>query len=234
MPLAETHELGTDHPLHIAVHSFFLAPPPFFSTVAACDVGVKNLGIAFIEVRGGAVHRVDLELHDIVRSSKPVTKLTIAELTESLVRHMVAHPSIMGRADELVVEIQPSNRGPCANTKMKCLSHVLQAMAVAAGVPVTFVSPKRKAGGKKKTYAQRKKASVVDTLATLEAMGQSAAVGYIRMLKKADDVCDAFQLAAAHLRGEGVEVGPAEAADDVVGGEGGAAAVRGARARGEA
>ena len=127
----------------------------------------------------------------------------------------------MARADELVVEIQPSNRGPCANTKMKCLSHVLQAIAVAAGVPVTFVSPKKKAGGKKKTYAQRKKASVVDTLAVLKSMDQSAAVGYVRMLKKADDVCDAFQLAAAYLRGKGVEVGAAEAADEVASGGGG-------------
>ena len=92
-------------------------------------------------------------------------------------------------------------------------------MACAARVPVIFGAPCK--AGKKETRVR--KASVVATLATLGAMGQTAAVGYVRMLKKSDDVCDSFQLAAAHLRGEGIEVGPPEAADEVVVGPAGGA-----------
>lgn len=101
--------------------------------------------------------------------------------------------------DAVVIEQQPAGNSFVRNSRMKIISHVIQAFFVMKCVPiVTFVSPKKKNSlyidteeKKKYTYAENKRKSIEACTHYLKNCAQDWQ-GLFQSHKKKDDLADSF------------------------------------------
>ncbi len=150
--------------------------------IAAVDPGTHNMGWCVVDEGGGAIR--DWRVVDL---SPTVKKPTIARLVEGVAAFVATvEPCI-----EVRIEQQPNQ-----NVATKVLSHVLQALFIARGVPVVrIVSPKtyKASGGALTTYSKRKKDSVDRARAMVAEDAHWAA--FYASNRKQDDLADALLLA---------------------------------------
>lgn len=126
-------------------------------------------------------------------------KVSISVLIDNLVNYLkkFEHETQLLEITGVVIEQQPP-----ANTRMKCMSHCIQAFYSARCIKNRFVSAKQThkilnmdtAGA---SYRQRKKAAVVTTTSVLAEIGTDDEQGWFRSQRKQDDLADCFLQAYA-------------------------------------
>lgn len=98
------------------------------------------------------------------------------------------------KPDIAYLENQPLGQ-MARNVKTKTLSHVMQALLIANGIPVQFVSPKKKLAGMEavSSYYDNKKFAVLATTNVLENCGLTKWLEWFQTLTgKRDDLADAL------------------------------------------
>lgn len=181
-------------------------------TVLSVDVATKTLSFAVLEIDTRASLDLDTldksqikivwwEVIDAYQEAgmSDIKKPTIADAVFAVTRTMMKRSELISTLSRAVIETQPMRRGPVSNPRSKCLSHVIQCVLVAAGVPVSFRQPTHKFGvfntnPKSLKYAARKKWAVEtaqDILLRIDDDdGKWAA--YMGGLRKKDDAADSL------------------------------------------
>ena len=147
--------------------------------VTASDFTIYQWKI--IDLMSGDVNINKASLEDLVNNSAPSIQTTILDWCK--------WPNSDLKPEIAYLELQPLGQ-MARNVKTKTLSHIFQTLLLAHGIPVQFVSPKKKlAGADLNSYAGNKKFAVDSTEKILEGEWQE----WFRSCKgKRDDLADAF------------------------------------------
>jgi hypothetical protein len=142
--------------------------------VLSLDIGWRHLGCAQLHVELDSLAIEKWEIKDILTdSSINVNTSTTEELVkESSVKLSLAIEEwTFWKPDVAYLESQPLGQ-MARNVKTKTLSHIIQALLIAKGIRVQFVSPKKKLAGISKetiaSYSNNKKFAVVSCIELLE------------------------------------------------------------------
>lgn len=167
--------------------------------VLSVDIGWRHLAFAQMVVTNDALSIEAWEIVDLIAdASVNVNEAT----TEDLVR--LAMPALAvvvrrwaaAKPDVAYLESQPLGQ-MARNVKTKTLSHVLQALLLAEGIAVQFVSPKRKLLGMSRedpaSYAGNKKFAIAASAKLLEDLGLGTWYAWFTGVGgKRDDLADAL------------------------------------------
>ena len=108
--------------------------------VLSFDMGYKNLAYCMLENKKITTWKCV----NIVDGKSKAKKPSIGVLCEALVDHLQKEKL---EPDKVLIEQQPVGFHKRSNTRMKVLSHVLQAYFYNKGIKASFVNPKRKLKG---------------------------------------------------------------------------------------
>lgn len=205
--------------------------------VLSIDVATKTLALCLLDVdEDSRVRIVSWEVVDcyaecaetgaFVAPKKPTIGDSVVAV--SLAMKQRALKGCFDTVSRVVIEQQPSQRGPVGNPRSKCLSHCLQSFFVNlrdVPMPVTFRQPRHKFGvldspsAGKVSYAKRKKWAVDMTKKLLQDMkdadeayktedtestiarkdAHNACAMWFMEIKKKDDAADAFLMGVADI-----------------------------------
>lgn len=165
--------------------------------VLSVDIGWRHLAYTLMEVNETMIDIKEWKIVDIIddesinvnTSTTDVLINKSAALLGSLVKSWItSKPSIA------YLENQPLGQ-MARNIKTKTLSHVMQALLIAEGINVQFVSPKKKLKGMEDigSYSDNKKFAVASTVKLLEEHSLTEWKKWFEEVKgKKDDLADAM------------------------------------------
>ena len=185
--------------------------------VLSIDLGTKNLAFCVLEqqTKGGTVQISRwgiLNIHDNLDKKTSKKQPTISELNRALQRTLKA-ARIEEGVNEVAIENQPAGFHKRANTKMKTLSHCIEAFMFLHLPPqsgIRFVNPKSKFAFSDKAevdkiaklkpaskrYREHKRMAVEATEKLLRSEEVTLATDDLRQVwatsKKKDDLADSF------------------------------------------
>lgn len=177
--------------------------------VLSVDIGWRHLAFALLEVTLESLRVVQWQVLDLLGEEGAdlnVNKTTLEELVRRTAPAFQAAVSqwcavdwagdgtSVGPPDIAYLEAQPLGM-QARNVKTKTLSHVFQALLLAQGVPVQFVSPKKKLMGMLEggSYADNKKYAVSSAGSVLTSCGLDEwAIWFDEVGGKRDDLADAL------------------------------------------
>ena len=180
------------------------------TVVVGIDVGLHNLALCRILRNGDDFTIEQWKLIDCAEGLN-AKKLSIEQSVALVVQTLKLQGDLFSGAEVVAIESQPVGRVATGNTKMKCVSHAIQAFVLSAHPSigrVLFVNPKNKManafvgktlqleGGDdavKKRYKKHKDAAVAAV--TELVRGVLVWEEFFHSLKKRDDVADSLLLA---------------------------------------
>ena len=165
--------------------------------VLSVDIGWRHLAYTIMEVNESTIEIKEWKIVDIIDDESinvntSTTDILInksAAILGTLVKSWItSKPSIA------YLENQPLGQ-MARNVKTKTLSHVMQALLIAEGISVQFVSPKKKLKGMEDigSYSDNKKFAVAATIKLLEEHNLIDWKKWFEEVKgKKDDLADAI------------------------------------------
>ena len=190
------------------------------TTILGIDVGLRNLAICRIQIKENSCEIIAWEVLDVLQDKKS-KQISIQDgvniLLESLsnVRNDTNNTLLADGIDICCIESQPTGRMATGNTRMKVMSHIIQAF-FKINMPTTivkFINPKSKLvnefvttllgdgekeekgdAATKKRYRQHKKRAIQACQCYLEKENQKWSEWYMKLPKK-DDAADSFLIA---------------------------------------
>ena len=193
------------------------------------DMGIRNLSCCYATFgASGAIPVIHAwDILDVLEMCgarcKNCNKLPIQRATTLMcdaLNMYLSAPILAGKIDvhgidRVLIEQQPVGFHRRSNTQMKVLSHVVQAFFHLRGIPVTFVSPKKKnllskeqslrdgvaSMNSSKRYQWHKKQSVLRCEEILASSSQREFLEFFEGLKKKDDCADSLLNAVAFHNG---------------------------------
>lgn len=165
--------------------------------VLSVDIGWRHLAYALLDLTESSIiinkwKIVDIIEDELINVNETTTDVLIsksAKILGCLVKEWaLCNPEIA------YLENQPLGQ-MARNVKTKTLSHVMQALLIAEGIKVQFVSPKKKLAGMQDcgSYSDNKKFAVASTLKVLSEYNLLEWINWFDAVKgKKDDLADSF------------------------------------------
>ena len=143
--------------------------------VLSVDIGWRHLAYASLDVNEGGFEIDAWEIVDIIADDAiNVNECTMEELTRLSAKRLyeVIEEWASLKPDVVYLENQPLGQ-MARNVKTKTLSHIMQALLIAKGFSVLFISPKKKLKGMEAvgSYGDNKKFAVAAASKLLEDCG---------------------------------------------------------------
>jgi hypothetical protein len=165
--------------------------------VISVDIGWRHLAYATMVVTETGFSIEEWKLIDIIKDeSVNVNTSTVEELTRLSAHRLGGIVEIWASQKPDVVFLENQPLGQMArNVKTKTLSHIMQALLIAKGFIVKFVSPKRKLKGMEEigSYGDNKKFAVSAAAKLLEECGlMEWKMQFESLTGKKDDLADAL------------------------------------------
>lgn len=165
--------------------------------VLSVDIGWRHLAFCECLVNKATVQISRWEIVDvIVDEDINVNTSTLEVLIEKSSKHFGNLVSKWAEWNPTIAFLESQPLGQMArNMKTKTLSHILQALLLARGIQVKFVSPKKKLLGMEGEggYSENKKYSVEATCRILQKLELDVWYNWFHQKKgKRDDLADAF------------------------------------------
>jgi hypothetical protein len=172
--------------------------------VLSVDIGWRHLAYAKMELCSSTMHLLEWDVINLLEgdAAANVNSLTLEELVRrtvpsvwSTIKAWAKWPSgDQQRPDVAYLECQPLGQ-MARNVKTKTLSHIMQALLLAEGIPVAFVSPRKKLLGMATTgsYADNKKFAIASCMRVLRDHSlHEWAARFDDLGGKRDDLADAL------------------------------------------